>query len=367
MLRAMTILVWVLGAGLARGAAPSSSAASNAQPTPANGAAKSQGAQGSAGVQGAQQNAPAQGELGSPDDAWMTAGLDEGKEAVVKDKKRHNLKGQYFRLEAGVGMVQPISFTPENGLQIEGPDPDPDDKVDESGKQRIGSIPGNDGDDARPQIELDAGVQVSLVAGYNFVEYIGVELELKMMHNRINRVRYPKSYLLDSGGNLILTPDVPKFDKETGLPVIDPETGQQIVDTGGDAIPVGEGYVDVGGDLWQIPVFINMVFQYPTPWNITPYAMIGGGLVFIYTHYDKDSAAALGLDPAQDGGVSGTVVVPGYHASGGFRWEITKEIGAQVGYEYQNTGDYTFNGELDGITWSGIETHGVKGGITFRY
>lgn len=287
---------------------------------------------------GAQTNAAPAG------DNWMNFGIDD---SIVEDapkKKKITLKGQYFRVDVGFGETMPIEFKPENGIYVV--DTKEDRKPEDNpGRDKLAFIPNSSMGNTRPELNTESGIRVSAVAGYNFNEYAGVELELSAQYARLGTIDVPSSG----------------------------HTGE---DNRGDKTDVkggGQSY-EVGGSVWQVPVFANFVLQYPNSLNITPFAGVGAGLVFMYTTIESDSTPLFGLvegaaqtPTAQGDRASGTVVVPGWQGFGGLRWEITKDIGIHGMYRYTATSDFSYNGELDGIEFDGAQTHVYSGGVTFRY
>lgn len=267
-------------------------------------------------------------------DDWMNFGVDESIAQESPKKKAHALKGQYFRLDVGYGETMPLEFRPSEGIYV------PDTKKDGDGPPTVSFVPNSAMGRTRPELNTEAGIRVSAVAGYNFVEYAGIEIEIAAHYARLGTV------------------DIPG-------------TGE----AGGSGTYGGNGSYEVGGSLWQIPVFANFVLQYPNSWNLTPFVGAGAGLVFMYTSIEIDSTPLFGLT---DGGssddpellrdrASGTVVVPGWQAFGGLRWEITKDIGIHGTYRYMATSDFSYNGELEGIEFDGAQSTSYSGGITFRY
>ncbi len=267
-------------------------------------------------------------------DDWMNFGIDESIVDEAPKKKAHALKGQYFRLDVGFGETMPIEFKPESGIFV------PDTKKDGDGPPTVAFVPNSAMGRTRPELNTEAGIRVSAVAGYNFVEYAGVEIEIAAQYARLGTVDVPASGEVGGGGTY-----------------------------GGN-----QSY-EVGGSLWQIPVLANFVLQYPNRWNLTPFAGIGGGLVFMYTTIESESTPLFGVT---DGGTtdnpslkgdraSGTVIVPAWQCFGGLRWDITKDIGIHGMYRYMATSDFSYNGELDGIEFDGAQSTSYSGGITFRY
>lgn len=333
----VAVAAWAHGSAVSSEHTPGATAAKPASTEPAPSApaevpATNTGAPGSnKQVQAAPQAAqPAQAQ----GEDWMNFGVDE---SVIEDapkKKAHSLKGQYFRLDVGYGETMPMEFRPSEGIYV------PDTKKDGDGPPTVAFVPNSAMGRTRPELNTEAGIRVSAVAGYNFVEYAGIEIEIAAHYARLGTVDVPGS------GEI-----------------------------GGSGTYGGNGSYEVGGSLWQIPVFANFVLQYPNSWNLTPFVGAGAGLVFMYTSIEIDSTPLFGLT---DGGssddpellrdrASGTVVVPGWQAFGGLRWEITKDIGIHGTYRYMATSDFSYNGELEGIEFDGAQSTSYSGGITFRY
>lgn len=229
-------------------------------------------------------------------------------------------KGQYFRFEVGVGEVEDITFRPQQFVEKNG-----------------GTTVTSKDINKKSTLIVNPGTRVAFAAGYNFNEFLGVEFEIQAQFNSLSKVKTSGSYeTVTDNGDGTFTTETESFDDYS-----------------------------TGGSLWQVPVFANINLQYPTPWKLTPFAGFGGGLTFVYTSIDRLSVAAFGLqDPAR---VSGTVIIPAWQAYGGLRYEFNKDLGFQVAYKYMATSDYSFNGELDGIEFDGLQTHAVTGGLVFRY
>lgn len=311
MRHAQSILVWILTFAALSTGLRSAEAAPVAAPgggAPANGGKQVQATTAAPQPGNGQ---PAQGN----GDAWMNFGIDESVIQEAPKKKKITLKGQYFRTDVGVGEVEPIAFRPDGDIVV--------------GRTKDGGAITVDSDELdrkglRPEINTEAGVRAAIAAGYNFNEYVGVEFEIQAQYARLGSVNI------------------------------------------GGGVTNGNTHIDTGGSLWQIPVFVNLAVQYPTPWNLTPFAGVGGGLLFAYTSIDQPSVEAFGLED-QGKRVTGTVLTPAYQWFGGLRWEISKDIGLYGMYKFMATGDYSYNGDMEGIEFDGIETHSYSGGLVFRY
>lgn len=121
--------------------------------------------------------------------------------------------------------------------------------------------------------------------------------------------------------------------------------------------------VGVDGDLYQIPIFVNVIGSYKLANGITPYVGGGGGAVVGYATIDTLRTAA-GRLAVND---SDTDITPAIQAFAGVRFNITDTTSVGLAYKFLNTfePDWTIAGA--GIQLGDIHTHAVSITLTYRF
>ena len=87
----------------------------------------------------------------------------------------------------------------------------------------------------------------------------------------------------------------------------------------------------------------------------------------LLAHFGAGGHAPAPLVPGEVEAAPAPVLVPAWQAFGGVRWEISKDMGVMVTYKYLATGNFSFNGQLDGVEWDGLESTALNAGLNFRY
>ena len=158
-------------------------------------------------------------------------------------------------------------------------------------------------------LTLDPGVRVDFAPGYNFCKYFGVELNTGFIWNSL------------------------------------------------DSIDTAAGSISVDGDLLQIPIFGNVILQYPTPVNLTPFIGGGGGGSYI----------RLSVDDADD--EAGDDFFAAYQLFGGIRYEIDPGMSVGLKYTYMHMfsedEETLFTGETSGL--GDLTTHSISAVVTFSF
>jgi opacity protein-like surface antigen len=158
-------------------------------------------------------------------------------------------------------------------------------------------------------LSLDPGVRVDFAPGYNFCQYFGVELNTGFIWNSL------------------------------------------------DGIDTSAGTIPVEGDLLQIPIFGNVILQYPTSIHLTPYIGAGGGGSYI----------RLDLDDVD--GDAGDDFFAAYQFFGGVRYEIDEGMSVGLSYKYMylfsEDEETLFTGESSGL--GDVATHSISALVTFSF
>jgi opacity protein-like surface antigen len=159
-------------------------------------------------------------------------------------------------------------------------------------------------------LNLDPGVNIEFAPGYNFNNFVGVELNTGFIWNSLDKIE-------TSGGN-----------------------------------------IRIEGDLVQIPIMGNAVLRYPTPAGITPFIGGGGGGVYVRLSLDDD-----GDDDAGDD------FFAAYQFFGGVRYQIDEGLSIGLLYKYLHVfsedEETLITGESSGL--GDLTTHSISASVTFEF
>jgi opacity protein-like surface antigen len=158
-------------------------------------------------------------------------------------------------------------------------------------------------------LTLDPGVRVGFAPGYRFCRYFGVELNTGFIWNSL------------------------------------------------DSIETAGGSFSVEGDLLQVPLFGNVILEYPTPAGITPFLGGGGG----------GSYVRLSIDDGDD--EAGDDFFGAFQLLGGLRYEMDPGLSIGLMYTYMHMfsedEETLFTGETSGL--GDITTHSISAVVTFSF
>lgn len=158
-------------------------------------------------------------------------------------------------------------------------------------------------------LSLDPGVRTDFAPGYLFCRYFGVELNTGFIWNSV------------------------------------------------DSFETASGNIPVAGDLLQIPIFGNVLLQYPTSISLTPFVGAGGGGSYIRLDFD-DSPGEAGDD-----------FFPAFQLFGGLRYNLDPGMSVDLTYKYMylfsEDEESIFTGETSGL--GDVTTHSISASVTFSF
>lgn len=158
------------------------------------------------------------------------------------------------------------------------------------------------------ELNLDPGVRIDVAPGYNFNDFLGVELNTGFVWNSV------------------------------------------------DAIELADGRRgSVEGDLLQIPIMGNVVARIPTPMQLTPFVGAGGGGAYVRLSNDESDEA-------------GDDFFAAFQLFGGVKYEIDEVLGVGLVYKYMHVfseDEETVGSESAGL--GDLTTHSISAVVTFNF
>lgn len=172
-----------------------------------------------------------------------------------------------------------------------------------------------------------------------------------------------------ASGDVVMHPGL-RFDASAGYEFgtkgpgsVSVELASGVVFNRFDRLELTGGKVSVSGDLYQIPIFGNVIGSYKLANGITPYLGGGGGAIVGYASIDSLSTAA-GALAVND---SDTDITPAVQAFAGVRFDITDTTSIGLAYKFLKTfePDWTIAGA--GVQLGDIHTHAVSITLLYRF
>jgi opacity protein-like surface antigen len=174
---------------------------------------------------------------------------------------------------------------------------------------------------AGQKIDFDPGFRFSIGGGYAFTDFLAVGGETGMSYNYIDDI---------SGA-------------------------------------VSEGDSAMG----NVPLLGNVIFKFPNPTGLVPFAGAGAGISFTFFHADDLVNNEPGNDFVLDGGESDAVFA--WQLFAGLKYELNNHMSFGLVYKYLNTGEAEWEAEdvLTGLDTdfriSRMKTHAVMFTFTLRF
>ena len=220
------------------------------------------------------------------------------KEFVVEQNSE--CLGPYARVDLGFGFV--------NNL--------------ESSQTLTGSVlPGITGTLANPSISVNPGVRFDVSPGFNFTDWLGVELSGGILYNGLDSL----------SGNGTLTTD----------------TGTESLANGG---------LNLTGRYIQVPVILSSVFRWPGQARWKPYLSTGFGFAYSQLQITQ-------IDNTQTSDQFEEAYTPAFSVGSGFIWQVSDKVDFDVAYKLLGLINPTYSGLQPGIPLS----NSVQFGINVRF
>ncbi|NDB95471.1 MAG: hypothetical protein EBZ78_04860 [Verrucomicrobia bacterium] len=220
------------------------------------------------------------------------------KEFVVEQNSE--CLGPYVRTDLGFGFV--------NNL--------------ESSQTLTGNVlPGLHGTLSNPSISINPGVRFDVVPGFNFTDWLGVELSGGILYNGLDHLN-----------------------------------GSGTVNLSGGTETVGAGGLSLTGTYLQVPVLVSSVFRWPGQGRWKPYLSTGFG--FAYTQLQITQ-----VDNTQTSDEFEEQYSPAFSVGSGFIWQVSDNVDFDVLYKLLGVINPDYAGLQPGVALS----NSVQFGINVRF
>ena len=220
------------------------------------------------------------------------------KEFVVEQNSE--CLGPYTRVDLGFGFV--------NNL--------------ESSQNLTGSVlPGVTGTLANPSISINPGVRFDVSPGFNFTDWLGVELSGGILYNGLDNLNGSGTLTLDGGTELI-----------------------------------GDGGLSLTGRYLQVPVLLSSVFRWPGQGRWKPYLSTGFGFAYSQLQITQ-------IDNTQTSDQFEEAYSPAFSVGSGFIWQVSDGVDFDVAYKLLGLINPSYSGLQAGVPLS----NSVQFGINVRF
>jgi opacity protein-like surface antigen len=220
------------------------------------------------------------------------------KEFVVEQNSE--CLGPYTRVDLGFGFV--------NNL--------------ESSQNLTGSVlPGVTGTLANPSISINPGVRFDVSPGFNFTDWLGVELSGGILYNGLDNLNGSGTLTLDGGTELI-----------------------------------GDGGLSLTGRYLQVPVLLSSVFRWPGQGRWKPYLSTGFGFAYSQLQITQ-------IDNTQTSDQFEEAYNPAFSVGSGFIWQVSDGVDFDVAYKLLGLINPSYSGLQAGVPLS----NSVQFGINVRF
>ena len=229
---------------------------------------------------------------------WSMTYKFSDKEFVVEQNSE--CLGPYTRVDLGFGFV--------NNL--------------ESSQTLTGTVlPGITGTLADPSISINPGVRFDVSPGFNFTDWLGVELSGGILYNGLDSL----------SGNGTLTTD----------------TGTESLANGG---------LNLTGRYIQVPVILSSVFRWPGQARWKPYLSTGFGFAYSQLQITQ-------IDNTQTSDQFEEAYSPAFSVGSGFIWQVSDTVDFDVAYKLLGLINPTYSSLQPGVALS----NSVQFGINVRF
>jgi len=220
------------------------------------------------------------------------------KEFVVEQNSE--CLGPYTRVDLGFGFI--------NNL--------------ESSQRLNGTVlPGVTGTLANPSISINPGVRFDVTPGFNFTDWLGVELSGGILYNGLDHLNGNGTLTLDGGTEVI-----------------------------------GGGGLSLTGTYIQVPVLLSSVFRWPGQARWKPYLSTGFGFAYSQLQITQ-------VDNTQTSDQFEEAYSPAFSVGSGFIWQVSDAVDFDVAYKLLGLINPTYSGLQPGVALS----NSVQFGINVRF
>ena len=220
------------------------------------------------------------------------------KEFVVEQNSE--CLGPYVRTDLGFGFV--------NNL--------------ESSQTLTGTVlPGVTGTLANPSISINPGVRFDVTPGFNFTDWLGVELSGGILYNGLDHLNGSGTLTLDGGTEVI-----------------------------------GDGSLSLTGRYIQVPVLLSSVFRWPGQGRWKPYLSTGFGFAYSQLQITQ-------IDNTQTSDQFEEAYSPAFSVGSGFIWQVSDGVDFDVAYKLLGLINPSYAGLQPGVPLS----NSVQFGINVRF
>ena len=192
----------------------------------------------------------------------------------------------------------------------------------ESSQTLTGNVlPGLHGTLSNPSISINPGVRFDVVPGFNFTDWLGVELSGGILYNGLDHLN-----------------------------------GSGTVNLSGGTETVGAGGLSLTGTYLQVPVLVSSVFRWPGQGRWKPYLSTGFG--FAYTQLQITQ-----VDNTQTSDEFEEQYSPAFSVGSGFIWQVSDNVDFDVLYKLLGVINPDYAGLQPGVALS----NSVQFGINVRF
>jgi opacity protein-like surface antigen len=229
---------------------------------------------------------------------WSMTYKFSDKEFVVEQNSE--CLGPYTRVDLGFGFV--------NNL--------------ESSQTLTGSVlPGIKGTLSNPSISINPGVRFDVSPGFNFTDWLGVELSGGILYNGLDHLNGNGALILDGGTEVI-----------------------------------GGGGLSLTGRYLQVPVLLSSVFRWPGQARWKPYLSTGFGFAYSQLQITQ-------VNTTQTSDQFEEAYSPAFSVGSGFIWQVADTVDFDVAYKLLGLINPTYSGLQPGVALS----NSVQFGINVRF
>ena len=182
-------------------------------------------------------------------------------------------------------------------------------------------LPGITGSLANPSISINPGVRFDVSPGFNFTDWLGVELSGGILYNGLDSL----------SGNGTLTTD----------------TGTESLANGG---------LNLTGRYIQVPVMLSSVFRWPGEGRWKPYLSTGFGFAYSQLQITQ-------IDTTQTSDQFEEAYNPAFSVGSGFIWQVSDAVDFDVAYKLLGLINPSYAGLQAGVPLS----NSVQFGINVRF
>ena len=220
------------------------------------------------------------------------------KEFVVEQNSE--CLGPYTRIDLGFGFVNNLeSFQTLTGAVL----------------------PGITGSLANPSISVNPGVRFDVSPGFNFTDWLGVELSGGILYNGLDHLNGNGTLNLDGGTEVI-----------------------------------GGGGLSLTGTYIQVPVLLSSVFRWPGQARWKPYLSTGFGFAYSQLQITQ-------VDNTQTSDQLEEAYSPAFSVGSGFIWQVSDAVDFDVAYKLLGLINPTYSSLQPGVALS----NSVQFGINVRF